>query len=193
MKPNILMIILCLLSVFVSSCFERKTIRLELWDVSKQMIPYEIGKNYRFIDLFDQSFVMTVTEDTTYWEVMDEYSGGHFSWQQLRDVKLQSNSSNFDVGLQINSGGGIWVTIYSHATLHFSLNYDKKGNFYIADYYNYGDIYDSLDINGKTYYDVAESISTSIYVGVKRALLYNKTYGILQVSDEGETLFTINN
>ena len=155
--------------------------------VTRLKIKYlnELGQTVSFIDSLGQIFDVTVTKDTIVWEIMDEYSGGHFSWEQIREVRLQCNLSNFVMNLRVARN----LIIVYHLNYYFWIPYDDKGNFRKGYYYDrvYQHIHNSLDINGKTYYDVLE------YRFELRpwSLLYNKKEGILQMSDEDKVIFTI--
>ena len=197
MKTKIF-IILTMLSVLIFSCWlgEEKEQWYELTDTEKNIIPYEIGQTVFFIDSLGQSFYATVSNDSTYWKETDAYS-----WAQYRMVSLKFNTSN--LYMELYSGRSIiYVYIYSEFKLFFSLSYNCNGNFYTNDKYENDKqiIHKSLDINNKIYYDVVEETriaSLIVEYGIDekrmRSILYNKSYGILQVKEDDKVLFTIDN
>ena len=124
-------------------------------------------------------------------------------------VTLKSEINNFEIYLRIFAGR--CLSRYDNCSLRigkkpyfgktisgeFRFNFDTEGNF--LDGRSSSLLHDSIEINGKIYYDVVdqEYIET-VYDGVggifqmSRQLFYNKTYGVLQIIDGGENFLTIN-
>jgi hypothetical protein len=202
MKTKILgFIVLILITVFAFSCHKFK--HYELTEVDYQMIPYKLGQTISFIDSLGQTFTLKVTKDATSLEVIDYDYVSIDRWS----VNLEPEFGNFWITLFIE---GNWKSYYNRIFITtsifnnytFSLSYDNEGQF-VADsisglYKKY--YYDSLEINDKVYYDVGEYIickrvsspdKNESHLPVR--LLYNKTYGILQLADKDKVLLTIDN
>ena len=182
-------ILLALLAVLASSCKGEEDYRLKLTEVDKQMIPYRLGQTVSFINSSGQVFDATVTEDKTDWWVWDEGLS-----VDRRTVRLQSEFDNIDIELWVDGYNRYvdsvnFVRIFVRDFGQFWLYYDsKEGQFLDQNPYKKMYFYDSLKINNKVYYDVVEE---KVFDDT-RQLLYNKTYGILQVNKNGEPLFTRN-
>ena len=205
---------------FVFSCFKRdnEISYYRLNEVDKQMIPYKLGQSVNFIDSFGQPLVFTVTKDTIdiYGDEDDDYS--LVRTEHLICV-LESDSINFGVKMVItgqdskgernkNKFNSIYVSVENllisslYSMFTFYVYYDNKGNFYIRDFYDIDEIYEVYEINGRIYYDVVKKIKThvardengnSLGYEVTSSLLYNKTYGILQIMSDNKVFLSIDN
>lgn len=148
--------------------------------IDKQMIPYEMGDTIRFINEKGVLSLLTVDRDITYKE---QYLGAFTEMlYEVRNVRLASERGDLSFVLDV-AAWRRWNDHRPHIYIDmgkdkadFEIYYDSKGN--IGNY-------DSLEINGHTYYDVAVVDSRGV------RLYYNKTYGILQVTQNGKNIFTL--
>ena len=161
-------------------CIASKEWRL-LTTIEKQMIPYELGDTVRFVDEKGALSLLTVDRDITY----EEPYSGSFSEMlyEVRDVRLSSERGDLSFVLDVaawrrwnNHSPHIYIYMKKNKDFDFAIYYDSKGN--IGNY-------DSLEINNHTYYDVAVAESRGVQ------LYYNKTFGILQVTQDGKNIFTL--
>ena len=182
MKAKIF-ISLALLTVLVTSCNKPVYMYYELTNVDKQMIPYELGQTVSFIDSEGQPFILTVTTDTTVLFTDREMDNLYLTIYR-RVVRLQSDSLRISLSVTAKYPKDSYNTIDIDIRLIPSvyLHYDKSGNF-LTNTFNF--FHDSIEINGKVYYDVIEQKGNT-------QLFYNKTYGILQINRDGENFLTIN-
>lgn len=166
--------------VALYGCIASKEWR-QLTTIEKQMIPYELGDTVRFVDEKGVLSLLTVDRDVIYKE---QYSGGLSTeiLYEVRNVRLSSERGDLSFVLDVaawrrwnNHRPHIYIDIKDKAD--FSIYYDSKGN--IGNY-------DSLEINNHTYYDVA--VAESWRGG---QIYYNKTFGILQVTQDGKNIFTL--
>ena len=168
------------------------------------MIPYEKGQPVSFIDSPGQTVTLTVTDDVTFWASREDLED--FESIERRMVVLQSELGYY-ISLYIhgnyNATNGnkisIGLSLYSNGI--FDLYCDKNGQFVISEHNDYKQyLYDSLEINGKIYYDVVDRLvgkyrylENGEYVsGLSMQLFYNKTYGILQIKKDGKNFLMIN-
>ena len=189
------LISLAVFAVLVTSC-DRPVYRYyELTKVDKQMIPYELGQIVSFIDSEGLPFILTVTQDTTYYLIDRQMDNLYYAISE-RVIRLQSERLGITLAVLSNFSNNEYNTIrvsisigIESVTSHrYDINYDKNGYFL-------GSIHNSIDINGKVYYDVVEcNTATSIngQPSIPTQLFYNKTYGILQINRDGENFLTIN-
>ena len=191
MKKQIL-ITLVLFAVLASSCREDEVVRYyELTEAEKQLIPYTLGQTVNFIDSTGQTFYAVVTKDTMYWQER-HYDGfpDLYAHENCRKVVLQSDSADFNINISINAKNKSIRIEISHLDLVFFLKYNNEGKFVSRepDAVSGQYLHNILKIGSQTYYDVVEENRYNT-----RSIFYNKTYGILQVTDKGKVLFTINN
>jgi len=195
MKSKIL-IILALFAILTSSCHKcRKKSPFKITKVDKQMIPYTIEQTVRFVDSEGHFLVFIVNSVNI---TTDEYEKC-VPFETL-NVSLKSERDNLTIYLSINSNDGNYIEIWLRPLIYY-LYYDKKGNFYTREkkfhYEQY--FHENLEINNKFFYDVVECIvnEPNYYVENKDRLplrvLYNKTYGILQLEDKDKVILTIDN
>jgi len=185
MKTKIL-ILLAVFAVLVTSCNKPVYKYYELTEVDKQMIPYELEQTVSFIDSEGLPFILTVTQDTTYYLIDRQMDNLYYAISE-RVVRLQSESLRITLAVEANYSNNkyntirvfISIGIESVTSLRYDISYDKNGEFS-------GTIHNSIEINGKVYYDVVEKNGNGIQ------LFYNKTYGILQINRDGENFITIN-
>lgn len=107
---------------------------------------------------------------------------------ECRKVNLQSESGE-SISLELGESNdyeyynepGLRIRVNN---IHLHLLFDCEGIFYTD---NYQTAFDSFSINDRTYYNVVlqeiGDASTQLY--------YNKTYGILQVNQNGKSLLTL--
>ena len=172
-------ILIISLTVTLSGCSEKEW--FPLTKVEKQMIPYKMGDTIRFIDEKGEQALCGVDRDIIY---RDRFTDGYFiSISEVREVRLVWERGGLSFVLTV--GRCRWVrdnileiyTKINHADFGFlDIPYNSKGN--IGNY-------DSLEINNHTYYDVAVVESRGVQ------LYYNKTFGILQVTQDGKDIFTL--
>jgi len=190
MKAKILIILI--LPAVLASC--RKEVgRYDLTEAQKQIIPYEKGQVISFINSEGKTDNVTVTENKLYWdeEIID--SGGFIDncvmFFKTKKVTLKSEEGNLVIYLKLIANGKDVSPGYVNCSFlidirpigYFDLSnaFDTEGNFLI------GGIHDSLEINGKIYYNVIEKTQVPIQ------FFYNKTYGILQIKRNGENYLTL--
>ena len=166
--------------VALYGCIDSKEWR-SLTTIEKQMIPYELGDTVRFVDEKGVLSLLTVDRDVIYKE---QYSGGLSTeiLYEVRNVRLSSERGDLSFVLDVAAWRrwnehrpNIYISM-GKDNPDFEIYYDSKGN--IGNY-------DSLEINSHTYYDVAlvESRGVQLY--------YNKTSGILQVTQNDKSIFTL--
>lgn len=147
----------------------------------KQLIPYKKGQKVRFTNENGDTILFT-TKVITEW-VEDVWSVTRIQ-TECRKVNLQSESGE-SISLELGEPDdygyynepGLRIRVNN---IHFHLLFDCEGIFY-------PNTFDSLSINNRTYYKVVlqeiGDASTQLY--------YNKTYGILQVNQNGKSLLTL--
>ena len=192
MKAKILIVLI--LPAILASC-DDKISRCNLTEAQKQLIPYEKEQVISFIDSAGLTVDLTVTESQVWWTSKERFGGAFYDsyiTNEAKSVILESESNNLEVRLTICNSGYSECSNYSSLSISidtnsinsswFRLNFDTEGNFSTD---SYSSIHDSLEINGKVYYNVVEINKGS------EQLFYNKTYGILQVRKDGENFLTL--
>ena len=176
------MILLAFVAILISS-FKKE---FERYELPEGLIPYELGQIISFIDSEGQAIDLIVIENNTEWIQDPDGAFGNYTSYEKKTIILKSEANNLEIKLQINwsSTDRLLFTIFINNSWEFALTSDKKGKF-LYNGYNY--FYESLEINGKVYYDVVEH-----QYHVFKQLFYNKTYGILQINMGGENFLTIN-
>ena len=204
MKTKIF-ISLAVFALFITSCdYDKERARYYLTEAQIQVIPYEKGQVVSFIDNTGQVIYFTVTEIEQGFSrcYLDDfgvgYSSSDYASYEHKDITLKYEPNNFEIRLYIGATGGLCEIhsllsiVYSqgngYSIFSSSLHYDVEGNFSINTYTIF---HDSIEINGKVYYDVIEQNSNP-YDKYLKQLFYNKTYGILQINRDGENFLTIN-
>jgi len=188
---------LALFAVLITSC-NRPVYEYYLFtDVDKQMIPYELGQTVSFIDSEEQPFILTVTRNTTS-SVSERMMDNFYIVFSERIVNLQSENLRIKLYVVGKNPKDKYNVIDVFIGIGVEVNepycriyYDKEGNFL-----EQGDnsIHDSIDIDGKVYYDVVEcNTNTSLdwQPTIPTQFFYNKTYGILQINRDGENFCTL--
>ena len=193
------LIILILLAILATSCGGKEIGRCDLTEAQKQLIRYKKGQIICFTDGNGQAVNFSVTESELSWlrQDIDEESsfGSDYYTYRRKLVKLESSSNNLEIFLWIDSEGCLSEKLlssfviaigYGQPTIwEFSSWSDAAGNFLII---NSATFHESIEINGKVYYDVLEQKNHRD----DSRLFYNKTYGILQINRDGENFLTIN-
>ena len=179
-----------IMAVMAVSCYPVVE-RVPLMAYQKQMIPYQKGQKVCFTDAKGDTSLFTTTDITTEWN-WDETALIKI-WLQNYTVNLQSEF-NDQISLKVGTFSLDYdgIDYYNKVNLilkdlDFSLPFDCAGKFYIHTEY-YGSqwhVYDSLSINDRMYYDVVEENNQN------GQLYYNKTYGILQVRQNGKDILTL--
>ena len=182
MKANIL-IIFTLLIIFVFSCYNREK-RCKLSKVDKQMIPYELGQTINFIDSLGHPIVLLNDHDKISWVGENGYL-----FYECRHISMKSQLDNFHIGIIVeascyaSNNNNIYVIVNS---FELNIEYNSKGEFVTNDYAYQQKPLESLEINGKIYYDLVENKRYN------HTIYYNKTYGVLQLIIDGRDVLTIN-
>lgn len=169
--------ILLLLAVLASSCGKEKHY---LTDVDKQMIPYQVGDTIYGKDQWGKQKMFTVRNIEMIWST---YGYNDYLWEQVQKTHVQTEQADFSFSLVIsawNQGSDIKPLRIVSNIVYPSMLYDKNGKFV-------ENVYDSLQINDKIYYDV---VSAELANNSHQAY-YNKTYGVLQIKEYGKTVFTL--
>lgn len=161
------------------------------------MIPYQTGDTVYCIDAKGKRVMLTVTDETSWWDHYDEYL-----WEEHRRVHLKSEDSAYKLSISVQ---GWNYGNYSHKKLSLGFDspfgsscggalYDRGGYFKSwsggsSDTYTQWEVADSLSIGNRTYYDVA------LYYHFQSNLswhsCYNKTYGVLQMMLDEKLVFTL--
>lgn len=164
-----------LLAVLAFSCTKEK--RYYLTEVDKQMIPYQVGDTIYGRDQWEKQKILTVRYIKTDW-ITDGYND--WLWSQWQVTHVQSEQDDFSFELAIYNWRDYDIkSLIISSKIGYSVVYDKNGKFV--------DVYDSLQINNKVYYDVAFSeLENNLH-----QVYYNKTYGVLQIKEYGKTVFTL--
>ena len=203
MKTKILTALI-LLAVLNTAC-SRELGRCGLTEEQKKVIPYEKGQIISFIDGADQAVDLTVTEIKTEWykETEGSFRDDYVSLG-IKTAMLKSESNKLEIYLRLVANGCSYGNDYCSLEIrvtptpnqgYFKFTSDAEGIFLT---FGSPSFHDSIEINNKVYYDVAESkfYSTSHNVNVPEIpmqLFYNKTCGILQINRDGENFLTISN
>ena len=182
-----------------TNCGGKELCRSELTEPQRQLIPYEKGAVYSFINSEGQVVDLTVTESKLDWLQLSigSYKGDYAS-SEVKTVVLQSETADFEIKLQIFSsdcarnGKYSYLLILINKSSNFSLFANVEGNWDGGkwDGARYAvpiSFYDKWEINKKLYYDVVQQITNS----GKEQLFYNKTYGILQINSDGKNFLTL--
>ena len=185
--PILLFMIMAVMAVSCDIAVER----IPLMEYQKQMIPYQKGQTVCFTDANGKTILFTTTDIITEWD-WDEAAFIKI-WLQKYKVKLQSESNDM-ISLQIGTFSYDYYILDTSSNkvsltlkdLHFGPPFDCAGKFYAhAEDGSLWHVYDTLSINNKEYYDVVleEKGNNQLY--------YNKTYGILQVRQDGKDILTL--
>ena len=190
-------ILLALLTGLITSCTRPVYQSHELTEVDYQMIPYKLGQTVGFIDYEGQPFILTVTEDTTRFSMSRQMDNLYYMYSS-RTVRLQSEKLRIFLSIDSHRSFEVYnvinVSINTNIETtwsYYAIYYDKEGKF---SEYGGGSIHDSIDIDGKVYYDVVEcntNKGANEQPAVPTQFFYNKTYGILQINIDGENFCTI--
>ena len=204
MKTKILFTII-ILSALVSSCVRGKEVgRCDLSEAQINVIPYKKGQVISFIDSLGQIIDLTVTKYELAWG-KTEYggSGFHEDYIKTREATVTLElEPNYLINFRLspyacvnNKGDYCMLSIYLFQFgSQFNFFFDIEGNFlFVTTRY-----YDSLEINGKVYYDVKETYHNRNDYATSppyktMQLFYNKEYGILQILKDGENFLTLKN
>lgn len=186
-------IILISLAVLAFACkpqFNPPQYYLEQAD--RQMIPYAVGDLVRFVNANNDAENFTTIQDTVWWSFYEEGVS-----RETQRVTLQSENSAYKFFVTIEGSGTNRNTLIvglsdGHPFLVVSFCYDKT----TEEFRNIAtSLYDSLLVGKYVYYKVAMA-KTSDYNPEEqqehvRIVYYNKSHGILQLKDDGKTIFTL--
>jgi len=201
MKPNIL-IILTLLAGLVSSCVGKDK-RCVFSEEQKKVIQYEKGKVISFIDETGLPVDAVVIKSEIF--LSKEREGGFFGKNIILNHKkatltIEAFDLDIELGFNCNEcpysesyGCSLMISEQKYRSWSFGFELDAKGNFLIN---NSTAFHNSLEINGKVYYDVVEGnrlLQTLDKPDINWQLFYNKEYGILQIKIDGKDYLTIKN
>jgi len=202
-------IFLVVLIVLISSC-DKEIGRCDFTEAQLQTVPYEHEQTIGFINSEGNVIDLVVTSKLTWNKVGgDGLFGGEYSMYRMNSVLLESEPDNIKIRLWNSAYNCLLGEDYSSLEIYITkfvggrlehevyLDFDPDGNFL---FFKDSPFYDSIEINGKVYFDVVEySSNNTIYDGVGgkeevfQLVFYNTTYGILQVKRDGENFLTINN
>ena len=196
-------ILLVLFAVLATSCGGKEIMRCDFTEAEKQLIPYKKGQVYSFIDGAGQTINVPVIRTETRWpESRDETEHDYYTFRS-DIIELNSEQDNLNIHFRFDAndcflGRGyneiVFSVVHLDKTCVFTLRSNAEG-ILVGDTYKRIEINtsfrESVEINGKVYYDVIEQNFVT-NAGVSSQLFYNKTYGILRVSRDGETFLTIN-
>ncbi|MCM1531341.1 MAG: hypothetical protein NC048_05420 [Bacteroides sp.] len=177
-------ILLIVLTGMLSSC-KPSPGRYSVTVLERQMIPYQIGDTVRFRNEHGETITLTFAQETSKWDLKEDNM-----LEEHRSITLQSESKAYKLFLTMLAWGEYG---YAYRCIAVVLNsphvqgdiaYDSKGNLII--YKHLWVLYDSISIDGHTYYDVSEDNTSSPYQSY-----YNKTHGVLQMKKDGKAVFTL--
>ncbi|MDE6493572.1 MAG: hypothetical protein K2L50_03195, partial [Bacteroidales bacterium] len=152
--------------------------------VDKDIVPYQMGESYRFVDGQGDTVALRVNGIEDKWNTD---LGGFMVdiWVQYRKFSMSSASGDFRfviVACGHEYGGSpnertLSVSVWPSG-LGTMIEYNRSGRFIKATGSYYGDqqVYDSLLLGDQMYYNVAERVKPDSY-----KVYYNKAYGVLQV------------
>lgn len=169
-----------ILAVLLVSCNKNKEEYRYLTDTARQMAPYQIGDTVYFLDESGQRRMLITTE------IEDSWTGADSDldiWLQTQITRL--NAPSQDVYLE--------VVIYENSRISASLSCDGKhywANHLSFNSQTWGFPYNSLDsvvINNHLYFD----IGIDSLPGSRHAFYYNKSHGVLKITQEDKTVFTL--
>lgn len=193
MKTKYLSIFPLLFVSFLFSC--QKETRYHLTDVDKQMCPYKIGDTILYTNEDGRLIALTTKGISTDWERWD----GNV-WFQFQKTYVQSENGIFGItitilGVGYGSDHSRSLMVFNKTPGHqYDLKYDKTGSpiedtgHRTHDFY----VYDSLLIGNHIYYEVAGSVAKDFNSGqITSELYYNKSHGVLQMTTDGKTMFTL--
>ena len=188
---------LALFAILITSC-EKEIARYYLTEAQKQIIPYEKGQIISFIYGARQTVNAIVEERELKWiryDIDEVTMYSDYISCERKFVTLRFEPYIYGIQIYIDAIGFLFENNLV-GLLHIetgggttNLRVDTEGFFLTNDISNF--FYESIEINGKVYYDVVEQNSTSSDMSVMQ-LFYNKTYGILQINRDGENFLTIN-
>ena len=202
-------IVLALLAILVSSCicWGVRDVDCYLTDVQKQFIPYKEGQVFSFTKSTGQTLDFTVSGVQV---VPFEYRLGAYCTvyvvgeEKFASLRSESGTYRINIRSTFNSSHsccGYRSLQISITNMVFVLNAGNEGVFLISDDFTF--LFDSLEINGKVYYDVVKQKRLqwhNVPIGSDERLeptswqlFYNKTYGILQIKRDGENFLVLNN
>lgn len=185
---NLIIPMVLILALAFVSC--QKIERQYLQGVDKDIVPYQWGDSYRFVDGKNDTATLTVRSVEDRWEI----EGDDFMevWQQYRKISLSSDSG--DIGLSFVISGQAYGGNRNKRAFTFILEpsgfgtiieYNSSGRFIQdTDSYWYQQVYDSLLIGNQMYHNVAERIKPESYKAY-----YNKASGVLQVKIDDKVVF----
>ena len=184
-------IILTLLAILVSSCcWGVRDTYVALTEAQKQLIPYEKGQVISFINWNGQIADITVTENKVEWSPRmrdgSAFCSTYYKYE-IKTVVLKWEASNFfEIRLVLFGPLNFHINIGYGSQSRFSLPFDTEGVPFAT---NSVSLLDSIEINGKVYYDIVVQKRTN---GTPWQLFYNTTYGILQIKMDGRNFLMLN-
>ncbi len=187
-------ILLALLAIFTfTSCNGEEIERCELTKEQEQLIPYTKGQILSFTDEAGQVVDLIVTESTLDWLTARDESERDYYTYRRKYVRLESELNNLKISLRIVASGCLTGEDYNKFEIgvnhlgrywgNYLFYFDTEGSFKTS---NNDFLHDSVEINGKVYYDVFEQKN---YKSIQ--LFYNKTYGILQIVRDDKSFLTL--
>ena len=201
---NIQIILLSLvLMSLVCACSLAKTKYYSLSGIDKSMIPYQIGDTVRYVDDKGDLVTLVASEIQEEWVPGEEneFTGKLHDVTEYRRVFLRSEQGA-SLFIQIEGGGEPRrllraVGLNSRSTLAYAVLYDSKGDFveevewdnevFAHKYY----VYDKIWLNNHVYHDVAMYYGRHSHYKDTIQFYYNKSHGVLQMTENGKTLFTL--
>lgn len=197
MKTNKIMLLTFFILFTTTNCKGDVFCRSELSEAQSQLIPYEKGQVYQFINNEGESIELTVTESKTEPYEMSVGSGNDYALMQVKTAVLKSSSNDLEIEIKIFSNDCARQLNYTRLIVSinngrdFALRTDSDGNFLDDPFISF---YENMEINNDIYYNVVEqSYNEGIDGGLKSIiqLFYNKTYGILQINRGGNNFLTL--
>ncbi len=180
--PYFLPIVAVLFAVACIHTVSRYNVRAS----DRLMIPYQTGDTVYCIDAKGNRVMLTVTDETSWWDHYDEYI-----WEEYRTVHLKSEDSAYKLDIQVqgwnfgyNSSRPLYATFYfnSDALCGSKILYTSGMRFI-------GKVYDSVLIGERTYHNVAFREQSNINGLIQ--FYYSKTYGVLQMLLDEKPVFTL--
>lgn len=192
---KIIPVLLLVLAVIAVACHIVSRCYITVLD--RSMIPYKTGDTVYCIDAKGNRVMLTVTDESSWWDHYDEYL-----WEEYRKVYLESEDGRYNLTLTVrgwNYGNysDRYLSVCFDSPFGSSCGnaiYNEAGKFKSwssssSDTYTRWDTADSLSINNRTYYNV------SLYYHTQNNLTwhcyYNKTHGVLQMMLDEKPVFTL--
>lgn len=191
----------CLLvvcAVLFSACV-KSVDHYYLSDTIKLCVSYQLGDTERFADGTGETMTLKVESIKDDWRCLSDGSllGSTTAYFQCRNMQLLSEDGSDGINVTIHEWL-YWGFDQRSPRIDFQLlpsgkmvtvGFDLSGNFTQTVWSDRMEVYDSTQIGGQMYYDVAEAMKcTDRYQTDTLKFYYNKPYGVLQVKENDKVV-----